>query len=236
MSTTEKANEIISTGTYDAEQIRLMEERVILLDENDNVIGHESKKNSHLVETIRQGMLHRAFSVFLFNEKNELLLQKRAAEKITFPDMWTNTCCSHPLHVPEELESANALGVKRAAVRKLEHELGIKPSDIPVEAYTYMTRIHYLACSDGLWGEHEIDYVLIAKKNVELNVNPNEISEVKYVNAQELKAMFEQSDRGEIKLTPWFKIIARKFLFDWWKDLENLEQFFDHERIHKLEA
>ena len=82
---------------------------------------------------IDKGLLHRAFSVFLFNSKNELLLQQRATEKITFPDMWTNTCCSHPLGIPGEggAELAEAVeGVKRAAQRKLDHELGIKAAHL----------------------------------------------------------------------------------------------------------
>lgn len=107
---------------------------------------------------IDKGLLHRAFSVFLFNDKNELLLQQRATEKITFPDMWTNTCCSHPLAVSGETGSilADAVaGAKRAAQRKLDHELGIKKEQVPFEKFRFLTRIHYKAPSDGKWGEHE---------------------------------------------------------------------------------
>lgn len=107
---------------------------------------------------IDKGLLHRAFSVFLFNDKNELLLQQRATEKITFPDMWTNTCCSHPLSIPTET-GANLVdsiaGAKRAAQRKLDHELGIKTEQVPFEDFHFLTRIHYKAPSDGKWGEHE---------------------------------------------------------------------------------
>jgi len=112
----------------------------------------------HLMTNIEKGLLHRAFSVFLFNDKNELLLQQRASEKITFPDMWTNTCCSHPLSVSTETGSNlpdSILGVKNAARRKLEHELGIKPEQVPIENFHFLTRIHYKAPSDGKWGEHE---------------------------------------------------------------------------------
>lgn len=70
-----------------------------------------SPSSAHLVENINKGMLHRAFSVFLFNTKNELLLQQRATEKITFPDYWTNTCCSHPLHTPQELQEQGQMGI-----------------------------------------------------------------------------------------------------------------------------
>lgn len=112
----------------------------------------------HLMTNIDKGLLHRAFSVFLFNSKNQLLLQQRATEKITFPDMWTNTCCSHPLGIPGEGggELAEAVtGVKNAARRKLDHELGINPEQVPFEDFHFLTRIHYKAPSDGKWGEHE---------------------------------------------------------------------------------
>lgn len=107
---------------------------------------------------IERGLLHRAFSVFLFNSDKRLLLQQRASEKITFPDMWTNTCCSHPLGIPGETGSeldAAILGVKRAAQRKLEQELGIPPEQVPLEKFEFFTRIQYKAPSDGKWGEHE---------------------------------------------------------------------------------
>ena len=110
------------------------------------------------MSNIDKGLLHRAFSVFLFNDKNQLLLQQRASEKITFPDMWTNTCCSHPLGVPTETGDnlANSVqGVKRAAQRKLEHELGIKKEQVPLENFHFLTRIHYKAPSNDEWGEHE---------------------------------------------------------------------------------
>lgn len=107
---------------------------------------------------IEKGLLHRAFSVFLFDDRNRLLLQQRASEKITFPDMWTNTCCSHPLGVPGETGVSlpeSIEGVKRAAQRKLDHELGIKKEQVPLDDFRFLTRIHYLAPSDGQWGEHE---------------------------------------------------------------------------------
>lgn len=85
-----------------------------------------------------------------------MLLQKRADEKITFPGMWTNTCCSHPLYLKQEMDATeDQIGARRAAQRKLDHELGIKAEQIPLDKFVFLTRIHYLAPSDGLWGEHE---------------------------------------------------------------------------------
>lgn len=110
------------------------------------------------MKNIDRGLLHRAFSVFLFDSNNRLLLQERASEKITFPDMWTNTCCSHPLGVPGETGDhlqAAVQGAKRAAQRKLNHELGVEAEQVPLDNFHFLTRIHYKAPSDGKWGEHE---------------------------------------------------------------------------------
>jgi isopentenyl-diphosphate delta-isomerase len=112
------------------------------------------------MSNINKGLLHRAFSLFLFNpHTKKLLLQQRASEKITFPNQWTNTCCSHPLHTTSELGydlPSSIAGVKRAAQRKLDHELRIKDVQVPTTEMRFLTRIHYLSPSgQGLWGEHE---------------------------------------------------------------------------------
>lgn len=153
-------------------------------------------------------------------------------------------------------------GVRRAASRKLEHELGIPTSATPPDAFTYLTRIHYLAPSDGLWGEHEsassllttklpsregfaltshlspVDYILFITSPTDHTGNPNEVSDTRYVSKAELQAMFEDSgpclgrfalapSRSRLtnfvtpanSFTPWFKLIARDFLFGWWDQL-----------------
>ncbi|KAL2070572.1 hypothetical protein VTL71DRAFT_13598 [Oculimacula yallundae] len=220
---------------HDAEQIRLMDEVCIVLDENDKPIGNFSKKICHLMTNIDKGLLHRAFSVFLFNSDNELLLQQRATEKITFPDMWTNTCCSHPLGIPGEggveLEEAIA-GVKNAAIRKLDHELGIPAAQVPFEKFKFLTRIHYKAPSDGKWGEHEIDYILFIKANVDLKPNLNEVQDTTYVTADGLKKMFEDP---ALKFTPWFKLICNSLLFEWWEHLDGgLEKYMNEQEIRRM--
>ncbi|KAL1916312.1 uncharacterized protein VTP21DRAFT_5929 [Calcarisporiella thermophila] len=216
---------------YDDEQVKLMGEMCIVTDENDKPIRAGSKKECHLMTNINNGLLHRAFSVFLFDKENRLLLQQRASEKITFPDLWTNTCCSHPLSTPSELVEEDQLGVRRAAQRKLEHELGIKPEQIPLDKFEFLTRIHYLAPSDGMWGEHEIDYILFIRADVDLDLNLNEVQAVKYVTPEELRQLF---DDPSVRLTPWFKLICETFLFTWWKSLDNLSGFKDPNTIHKL--
>ena len=84
--------------------------------------------------------LHRAFSLFVFNERDELLLQQRSDTKITFPSLWTNTCCSHPLATPTEMEEAEQLGVRTAAQRRIGLELGVPHSQAKVEDIKLVTR------------------------------------------------------------------------------------------------
>ncbi|KAH8172919.1 NUDIX domain-containing protein [Sarocladium implicatum] len=220
---------------HDAEQIRLMDEVCIVTDDNDMPIGTASKKICHLMTNIDKGLLHRAFSVFLFNDKNELLLQQRASEKITFPDMWTNTCCSHPLGIPGETGSTlpDAIeGVKRAAQRKLDHELGIKKEQVPIEKFQFLTRIHYKAPSDGKWGEHEVDYILFIKANVDLDPSPNEVQATQYVSADKLKQLFEDPS---LKFTPWFKLICNSMLFEWWEHLDSgLDKYLNEQEIRRM--
>ncbi|CAK3874703.1 IDI1, isopentenyl diphosphate:dimethylallyl diphosphate isomerase [Lecanosticta acicola] len=219
--TQQSATQDADLAGYDEEQIRLMDEVCIVLDNNDIPIGSASKKVCHLMDNIDKGLLHRAFSVFLFNSENKLLLQQRASEKITFPDLWTNTCCSHPLGIPGETGAtldAAIMGVKRAAQRKLDQELGIKAHQVPLEKFDFLTRIHYKAPSDGKWGEHEIDYILFIKADVDLNANPNEVQATRYVKPDELKEMFEE---GKLSFTPWFKLICNSMLFEWWEHLDS---------------
>jgi isopentenyl-diphosphate delta-isomerase len=214
---------------YDEEQIKLMDELCIVLDWNDRVIGSASKKTCHLRTNINKGLLHRAFSVFLFDRQGKLLLQQRADEKITFPGMWTNTCCSHPLAIPSELGhglESSVKGVKRAAQRKLDQELGIKKDSLPLEHFDFLTRIHYVAPSTGAWGEHEIDYILFIKANPVLHVNPNEVKDTKYVSKAELKEMFKDKN---LTFTPWFKLICENYLFKWWDHLDNVDRFRESE-------
>ncbi|KAG6738578.1 hypothetical protein D5086_033319 [Populus alba] len=224
----------------DAVQRRLMfEDECILVDENDRVVGHDSKYNCHLWENILKGnALHRAFSVFLFNSKHELLLQQRSATKVTFPLVWTNTCCSHPLYRESELIDEDALGVRNAAQRKLFDELGIPAGDVPVDQFSSLGRILYKAPSDGKWGEHELDYLLFIVRDVSVNPNPDEVADVKYVNQDELKELLRKADAGEegLKLSPWFRLVVDNFLFKWWDHVEKgtLEEAADMKAIHKL--
>lgn len=206
------------------------------------------------MENIDKGLLHRAFSVFLFDSQNRLLLQQRATEKITFPDMWTNTCCSHPLGIPGETGvglDASVQGVRRAAVRKLDHELGIPSSQVPIDDFKFLTRIHYKSPSDGKWGEHEseffyfvassspcfidqyaVDYILFIKADVDLKINPNEVRDSRFVTQEDLKNMFKDKS---LKFTPWFKLICESMLFEWWDHLDSgLEKYLGETEIRRM--
>ncbi|KAF9903931.1 isopentenyl-diphosphate delta-isomerase idi1 [Lobosporangium transversale] len=214
----------VDLSNYDDEQVKLMEEMCIVLDRDDKRIGANTKKACHLMTNIMDhGLLHRAFSVFLFSaDGTKLLMQQRASEKITFPDAWTNTCCSHPLNTADELIEKDNLGVRTAAQRKLFHELGIEAKDVPLDDFHFLTRIHYLAPSNDIWGEHEIDYILFIRPQhkdfIDINPSPNEVRDVCWVNQAELKALLEKGvtpDSGII-VTPWFKLICEHFLFSWW--------------------
>lgn len=185
-------NHTDATLPYDINQVKLMKEECIVIDKDDNVVRSGSKEECHLMENINKGLLHRAFSVFLFNSEGKLLLQQRSSAKITFPSLWTNTCCSHPLFTENELGwdlKEAVAGSKRAAVRKLNQELGIDTSSINLEDLVFLGRIHYCAPSNGHWGEHEIDYIFFLQADVKLDINQNEVCEFKYVDANELKQM-----------------------------------------------
>ncbi len=143
------------------------------------------------------------------------------------------------------------MGVKRAAQRKLDHELGIKTAQVPFENFKFLTRIHYKAPSDGKWGEHEsksylrnsadtilsscdhaVDYILFIKANVDLEPNLNEVRDTKYVTADELKTMFNDPT---LKFTPWFKLICHSLLFEWWKHLDaGLEKYMNEQEIRRM--
>jgi len=219
----------------DASQDELMlQDCVALVDEVDRVVGHASKWAAHRFEgATPQGLLHRAFSVFLFDDRGRLLLPRRAACKITFPGVWTNTCCSHPLAglTPSEVDgeeaaAGSAPGAARAAVRKLQHELGVPAAQLPLSAFKFLTRLHYCAADGGgaaaspsPWGEHEMDYILLARlPGVALAPNAEEVSEVRYVTQAELGQMMDAA--SGLAWSPWFRIIAARFLPRWWADLD----------------
>ncbi|XP_022909718.1 isopentenyl-diphosphate Delta-isomerase 1 isoform X1 [Onthophagus taurus] len=223
----------MTSTNLDPVQEESLKENCLLVDRNDKVVGVASKKECHLVKKDGSLPLHRAFSVFLFDQKGDLLLQKRASTKITYPNCFTNTCCSHPIHdVYGEQDEENAIGVIRAAQRRLNYELGISRNQIPVDKFKYLTRIIYKDVGDGVWGEHELDYILFIQTQVDLNPNLNEVSELHYVSKENLPALLPTLSGP---LTPWFELILKYKLFLWWNNLNNLDAFKDHVNITILE-
>ena len=210
---------------YDSSQTGMMDEECILIDEHDNPLGPASKVLCHLGE----GRLHRAFSVLLFNSEGRLLIQKRAGSKITFPGVWANSCCSHPLHTSEELEEG--VGVKRAAIRKLGQELGISPEQVAVDDFQLVSRMHYHARADERWVEHEIDHVLVIQADVDIEVNHNEIEEIRWVTADQLADMISGAPNNSTVFAPWFLEISDRFLPSCW---DNRDDLADDGLIHEV--
>mmetsp|Transcript_61221 Transcript_61221/g.162747 ORF Transcript_61221/g.162747 Transcript_61221/m.162747 type:complete len:306 (-) Transcript_61221:304-1221(-) len=210
----------------------MLKDECVLLDFEDNVVGHDNKYETHIFCPAQpRAKLHRAFSVFLFDDQGRLLLQQRAASKITFPSVWTNTCCSHPLFgysptevdSPADVSSGLTPGVKRAAVRKLNHELGIGANQVPEDRFKFLTRLHYWAADvvthgpQAPLGEHEIDYILFIQSTVDVAPNPDEVQDYRYVTQSELQDMMQPS--SGLLWSPWFRIIVERFLTTWWADL-----------------
>ncbi|KAK3241379.1 hypothetical protein CYMTET_48849 [Cymbomonas tetramitiformis] len=241
-----------SDGAWDGSgtQEELMyKDECVTVDQNDEILGHDSKYACHkFIPEQPEGILHRAFSVFLFNSEGKLLLQQRAWDKITFPGVWTNTCCSHQLYgysptevdTQEDIAKGQSPGTVRAAIRKLGHELGIDAAQLPAENFKFLTRLHYCAgdaTDDGEpngWGEHELDYILFIQANVDVEVNPEEIHDSKYVTLAELQEMM--APESGLKWSPWFRIIAEKFLAMWWEDLDSAlttDKYLDQE-VHQV--
>lgn len=164
------------------------EEKVILVNENDEQIGTMPKMEAH-----EKALLHRAFSVFVFNDKNELMLQQRAAHKYHSPLLWTNTCCSHQRVGETNIEAGR---------RRLMEEMGFV-----VELEDTISFIYKAPFDNGLT-EHEFDHVLIGHYNDIPAINPDEVSSWKWMHLEAVKN--DILEHPEL-YTEWFKIIFDKF-------------------------
>ncbi|CAM1344908.1 isopentenyl-diphosphate Delta-isomerase [Tenacibaculum amylolyticum] len=164
-----------------------MAENVILVDELDNEIGLMPKMEAH-----EKAMLHRAFSVFVFNDKGELMLQQRAKHKYHSPLLWTNTCCSHQRKGESNLA---------AGKRRLQEEMGFVCELEEVFSFIYK------APFDNGLTEHELDHVMIGRFNEEPIINKEEVEAYKWM---ELEAVKEDIATHPERYTAWFKIIFEK--------------------------
>ncbi len=164
-----------------------MEELVVLVDEKNNQIGLMPKMEAH-----EKAVLHRAFSVFVFNNKGELMLQQRAASKYHSPLLWTNTCCSHQREGESNVEAGR---------RRLQEEMGFT-TDLK-EVFSFI----YKAPFDNGLTEHELDFVLIGSFEDKPNINKEEVEFYKWMPLKDVKKDIENNP--EI-YTEWFKIIFDK--------------------------
>lgn len=164
------------------------EEKVILVNENDEQIGLMPKLEAH-----QKAVLHRAFSVFVLNNKNELMLQKRACHKYHSPGLWTNTCCSHQREGESNIE---------AGTRRLQEEMGFSTGLKDTISFIYK------APFDNGLTEHEYDHVLVGQYEDDPVINPEEVSDWKWMSLSDIKKDIEHNPED---YTAWFKIIFDKF-------------------------
>tara|TARA_Y100000748_G_scaffold239309_1_gene203421 strand:- start:3339 stop:5051 length:1713 start_codon:yes stop_codon:yes gene_type:complete len=203
----------------DSSQAEMMSEMCILVDSSDRKIGSDTKLNCHF----GSGILHRAFSVLLFNGEGKMLVQQRSHDKITFPSIWANSCCSHPLDIPGE-NGDPAEGAINAARRKLSQELGVSDNDISKINFRHVGSFLYECRWDEDWIEREVDHVLIATvDSIDVDPNPNEISDFKWIEGDEIQEMFSSTGewQGEV-IAPWFRLLWEEFLSDHYPNLEGV--------------
>ena len=166
----------------------MKEELVILVNENDEQIGLMPKMEAH-----EKALLHRAFSVFVFNDKNELMLQQRALHKYHSPGLWTNTCCSHQREGESNIQ---------AGKRRFQEEMGFVTDLKEVISFIYK------APFDNGLTEHEFDHVIIGNYNNKPIINPDEVADWKWMSLEAIKV--DMNVNPEL-YTAWFKIIFEKF-------------------------
>ena len=164
------------------------EEKVILVNEKDEQVGLMPKMEAH-----EKALLHRAFSVFVFNEKNELMIQQRAHEKYHSPGLWTNTCCSHQREGETNIE---------AGKRRLQEEMGFSTDLKDTISFIYK------APFDNGLTEHEFDHILVGNFFGEPDLNPEEANDWKWVSLEDLRR--DMKKNPDI-YTEWFKIIFDKY-------------------------
>jgi len=166
----------------------MAEEKVILVNENDEQIGLMEKIEAH-----EKALLHRAFSVFVFNDKNELMIQQRALSKYHSPGLWTNTCCSHQREGESNID---------AGKRRLHEEMGFSTNLNDTISFIYK------APFDNGLTEHEFDHILVGNFEGQPELNPDEVAAWKWVSLEDLEA--DMKKNPDI-YTEWFKIIFDKY-------------------------
>ena len=175
-------------------------EKLILVDEYDQEIGSELKKDCHLGD----GILHRAFSVFIFNEKKEVLIQQRSKEKMLWGQFWSNACCSHP-HLGESVEDA--------AHRRTKEELSLETK------LNFLFKFQYQEKFRNIGSENELCHVFIGACNEMPNVDPNEIDDWKYLPIDDLTQSIENNPD---QFTPWLRIEWSKITGEYFGQVQRI--------------
>ena len=166
----------------------MIDDFVILVNKNDKKIGLMPKMEAH-----KKGALHRAFSVFIFNNKNELMIQKRNINKYHSPGLWTNTCCSHQKDGESNIS---------AGKRRLLEEMGFCVELNEIGSFIYNVRV-----DNGLI-EHELDYILVGKYNGNVKINSDEVDNWKWMSLDNIKDDIRTRSKN---YTEWFKIIMDNY-------------------------
>lgn len=176
--------QVIGAGDCPNEVVSSEREELILVDASDQEIGFESKAGCH----DRDGLLHRAFSLFVFNQNGEVLLQRRAANKRLWPMFWSNSCCSHPRR-GEEMETA--------VHRRLYQELRIRSE------LNFLYKFQYAASFGQKGSERELCWVYIGKTEDKVRANNTEVAEWRFISPAQLDLELQQKPES---FTPWFKL------------------------------
>ena len=209
-------SELSALHGHDDSQAEMMSECCILVDTLGTSIGSETKLNCHF----GKGLLHRAFSVLIFDTDGAMLVQRRSDDKITFPSVWANTCCSHPLDIPGENDDVVS-GVINAAKRKLHQELGISQSQLSEIEFKHLGSFLYECRWDSDWIEREVDHVLVAiSDGIEVEPNPNEISSTRWVSSTEIDEMMAGNGFWQDQIVaPWFRLLWGEFFDGHYPDI-----------------
>ncbi len=186
--------------TATAQRVSFDDEPLILVDDRDQLIGYMPKLQAHQGE----GVLHRAFSVFLFNDAGELLLQQRSAEKPLWPLYWSNSCCSHPRRGEELAEAVD---------RRIREELNVE------SAPSFLYKFQYHAPFGETGSEHELCSVFAGKLRGEVAVNPTEIAAWRYIAPEALDRELAENPKT---YTPWFKMEWPRIRSDHWDAVRGL--------------
>jgi len=188
------------TESRQNEIVSFIDEQLIVVDEQDNILDYKSKIACHQGE----GILHRAFSIFIFNGAAKLILQKRSNQKFLWPNFWSNSCCSHPRKGETNEEATR---------RRLKEELGIE-TDL-LYLYTFQYHVRYAS----LGAEREQCAVYIGRSDDPIRINKNEIAECKFLSIQSVSKELKKNPE---QYTPWFKMEWSRIMAEYYEMVDAL--------------